>query len=125
TPEVFSAPGTSDKGDTKAQHGPSVAEPISLHRDMVAPLEQLDSEEFHSLLDATMSKSVTQAIFNAMGVMSDNLSHSISSAIKASNPSMTQARAAEGEPLSREGRKAMSKTHKVGTHASKTRLTDR
>ncbi|CAH2274965.1 zinc finger MYM-type 1-like [Pelobates cultripes] len=103
TPEVFSAPGPSDRGDTKAQHGPSVAEPISLHRDMVAPLEQLDSEEFHSLLDATMSKSVTQAIFTAMGVMSNNLSHSISSAIKASNPNMSQARAAEGEPLRREG----------------------
>ncbi|CAH2248554.1 Hypothetical predicted protein [Pelobates cultripes] len=33
-----------------------MSEPLTLKGDAVAPLEQLDSEEFHSLLDATMSR---------------------------------------------------------------------
>ncbi|CAH2221773.1 Hypothetical predicted protein [Pelobates cultripes] len=46
-------------------------------------------------------------------------------AIKASNPKITHARAAEEGPLHREGCKAISKTHNVGKHASKIELTDR
>ncbi|CAH2249414.1 Hypothetical predicted protein [Pelobates cultripes] len=125
TPNEYSAPGPSDKGDAKAYHRPTVSEPLTLQGDVVTPLEHLDSEEFHSLLDATMSKSVTQAIYTAMGVMSDNISHSISNAIMASNPKITHARAAEECPLRREGRKAISKTHNVGKHASKIELRDR
>ncbi|CAH2247989.1 Hypothetical predicted protein [Pelobates cultripes] len=125
TPNEYSAPGPSYNGDAKAHHRPTVSEPLALQGDVATPLEHLDSEEFHSLLDATMSKSVTQAIYTAMGVMSDNISQSISNAIKGSNPNITHARASEEGPLCREGRKAISKTHNVGKHASKNELTDR
>ncbi|CAH2250005.1 Hypothetical predicted protein [Pelobates cultripes] len=95
-----------------------VSEPSTLQGDVVTTLEHLDSEEFHSLLDATMSKSVTQAIYTAMGVMSDNIFNSISNAIKAANPKGTLGRATEEGPLHREGRKAVRKTHNMGKHVT-------
>ncbi|CAH2319866.1 Hypothetical predicted protein, partial [Pelobates cultripes] len=90
-------------------------------------MEQLNSEELHSLLDNTMTRSVTQAIYSAMGTMSDTISHSITNAIRASNrnPDVTQPKACENKPIASSGRKATAKTHHVGAHASKTDFMDR
>ncbi|CAH2314810.1 Hypothetical predicted protein, partial [Pelobates cultripes] len=90
-------------------------------------MEQLNSEEFHSLLDATMTKSVTQAIYTPMGAMSDNLTQSISNAILASrhNPSGLHPKAQDNKPVCHSGRKATVKTHLVGNQTSKTSMTDR
>ncbi|CAH2324444.1 Hypothetical predicted protein, partial [Pelobates cultripes] len=123
-PSDHPASGPSDGEDTNARHRAKMSEPLTLKGDAVAPLEQLDSEEFHSLLDATMSRSVTQAIYSAMGAMSDNLSHSITTAIKASTY-LPRARAVADGSVRREGRKAISKTHHVQTPTSKKELTDR
>ncbi|CAH2276105.1 Hypothetical predicted protein, partial [Pelobates cultripes] len=122
TPTECSAPGPSGKGDASRS---LVAAPPNQQGDVVASLEQLDSEEFHSLLDATMSKSVTQAIYTAMGVMSDNISHSISTAIKAANPKGVLGRVTDEGLVQKEGHKAVRKTHYMGKHTSKTELTDR
>ncbi|CAH2294372.1 Hypothetical predicted protein [Pelobates cultripes] len=87
----------------------------------------MNSEEFHSLLDATMSISVTQAIYTAMGVMSDNLSHSISSAImpsgRASGP--TPPMASDNKSMVPSDRKATSKSPLVTNFASKNVVMDR
>ncbi|CAH2274339.1 Hypothetical predicted protein [Pelobates cultripes] len=90
-------------------------------------MEQLNSEEFHSLLDATMTKSVTQAIYTVMGAMSDNLTQSISNVILASshNPSGLCPKAQDDKLASLSGRKATEKTHHVGKQASKTSMMDR
>ncbi|CAH2299380.1 Hypothetical predicted protein, partial [Pelobates cultripes] len=77
----------------------------------VASMEQLNSEEFHSLLDATMTKSVTQAIYTAMGAMSDYLTQSISNDILASSHNLSGLRpkAQDNKPASHSGRKATEK----------------
>ncbi|CAH2302990.1 Hypothetical predicted protein [Pelobates cultripes] len=124
-PSEHPASGPIDHEDAKAHHCVTVSEPLALQGYAVASLEQLDSEEFHSLLDTTMSKSVTQTIYTAMGAMSDNISHSIANAIRASNANIPRARVAADGPVHREGRKATSKTCNVQTHTSKTELTDR
>ncbi|CAH2285240.1 Hypothetical predicted protein [Pelobates cultripes] len=124
-PSEHPVSGPSDGEDTNAHHRAKMSEPLTLQGDAVAPLEQLDSQEFHSLLDATMSRSVTQAIYSAMGAMSDNLSHSITTALKASTTNLPRARAVADGSLRREGRKAISKTHHVQTPTSKKELTDR
>ncbi|CAH2329810.1 Hypothetical predicted protein, partial [Pelobates cultripes] len=124
-PSDHPASGPIDYEDTKAHHRATMSEPLTLQGDAVAPLEQLDSEEFHSLLDATMSRSVTQAIYSAMGAMSDNLSHSITNAIMASTTNMPRARATADGSVRREGRKAISKTHNVQIPTSKKKLMDR
>ncbi|CAH2248598.1 Hypothetical predicted protein, partial [Pelobates cultripes] len=89
-------------------------------------MDQLNSE-FHSLLDATMTKSVTQAIVTAMGAMSETLTQSISNAILASNtdPSGLRPKAQTDKPAPLSGRKAMEKTHHTGKHTSKNSTTDR
>ncbi|CAH2315320.1 Hypothetical predicted protein [Pelobates cultripes] len=90
-------------------------------------MDQLNSEEFHSLLDATMTKSVTQAIVTAMGAMSETLTQSISNAILASSshPSGLRPMAQPDKPVPLSGRKATEKTHHMGKHTSKNSTTDR
>ncbi|CAH2220762.1 Hypothetical predicted protein [Pelobates cultripes] len=81
--------------------------------------EHMDSEELHSLLDAAMAKSVTQAIFTAMGAMSDNLSHSITTAMRATQlPPNPVANPPENKP-------AAKKSHHLDDYASKTLQMDR
>ncbi|CAH2276288.1 Hypothetical predicted protein [Pelobates cultripes] len=88
--------------------------------------EQMDSEEFHSLLDAAMAKSVTQAIFTAMGAMSDNLSHSIATAMRSTQlPPNPMANPPETEPVAPSGRKAAKKSRHLDEYASATLQTDR
>ncbi|CAH2293905.1 Hypothetical predicted protein, partial [Pelobates cultripes] len=100
--------------------------PQSSQGDDLTPMEQLNSEELHSLLDATMTRSVTRAIYSAIGTMSDTLYHSITNAIMASNrkPDVPQPKAPENKPIAQGGRKATAKTHHLGAHASKTDFTD-
>ncbi|CAH2294486.1 Hypothetical predicted protein [Pelobates cultripes] len=86
--------------------------------------EQTDSEELHSLLDVAMTKSVTQAIFNAMGAMSDNISHSITMALKSTQlPPTSTTNPPENKPVAHSGRKAVKKSSH--NNASKTLQTDR
>ncbi|CAH2277242.1 Hypothetical predicted protein [Pelobates cultripes] len=108
--------GTTHRG-SQAQH------PISSQGEEVTSVEQLNSEEFHSLLDATMTKSVTQAL----GAMSDNLTQSISNAIMASghNPKDLCSKAQDDKPAPFSGHKTTEKTHHMGKQTSKTTLTDR
>ncbi|CAH2300524.1 Hypothetical predicted protein [Pelobates cultripes] len=74
-----------------------------------------------------MTKSVTQAIYTAMGAMSDNLTQSISNAILASshNPSVLRPKAQDDKPAPLSGRKATEKTHHMGKQTSKTSMMDR
>ncbi|CAH2249385.1 Hypothetical predicted protein [Pelobates cultripes] len=92
-----------------------------------ASQEHVNSEEFQALLDATMSRSVTQAIFTAMGAMSDTLSHSISSAIRASghNPGSAPPISSDSKPMVPSGRKATCKSHHLSGATSRTSKTDR
>ncbi|CAH2273962.1 Hypothetical predicted protein [Pelobates cultripes] len=107
--------------------GPLAPRPTLPQREEVGSVEQLNSEEFHSLLDATMAKSVTQAIFTAMGTISDNLTQSISHAIMVSGQGSgdQNPKAPNAEPAPLSGRKAPAKTHHMGTYTSKTVVTDR
>ncbi|CAH2312196.1 Hypothetical predicted protein [Pelobates cultripes] len=92
-----------------------------------ASQKHANSEELQALLDATMSRSVTQAIFNAMGVMSDTLSHSISSAIMASSqtPGSAPPIPSDSKLMVPSSRKASCKSHHLPGAASKTSMTDR
>ncbi|CAH2283765.1 Hypothetical predicted protein [Pelobates cultripes] len=89
--------------------------------------DHTNSEDFQALLDATMNKSATQAIFNAMGVMSDTLSHTISSAIMASgrNPGSAPPITSDTKPMVPSGRKATGKSHHLTGVTSKISVTDR
>ncbi|CAH2326228.1 Hypothetical predicted protein [Pelobates cultripes] len=93
----------------------------------VADQEQMNSEELHSLLDATMTKSVTQAVYSAMGVMSDTLSHSISHALLAAQQASTHIAPNPTEHITGKasGRKATKKARHMDEKASKTLRTDR
>ncbi|CAH2293746.1 Hypothetical predicted protein [Pelobates cultripes] len=74
-----------------------------------------------------MTKSVTQAIYTAMGAMSNNLTQSINNAIMASghNPRGLRSKAQDDKPAPLSGRKATEKTHHMGKQISKTIFTDR
>ncbi|CAH2300193.1 Hypothetical predicted protein [Pelobates cultripes] len=97
-----------------------------IHTVMETAQEQMDSEEFHSLLDAAMAKSVTQAIFTAIGAMSDNLSHSITNAMRSMQlPPNPMANPPESKPVAPSGRKAAKKSCHLDEYASKTLQTDR
>ncbi|KAM8939450.1 LOW QUALITY PROTEIN: uncharacterized protein RCH25_053096 [Pelodytes ibericus] len=84
--------------------------------------EIINSEEFHALLDSTMSRSVTQAIQSAMGLMSANIAQSISSALMNTNAPVTQN---VSQPTGKRtlttgpGRKASCKTHHTKPITSK------
>ncbi|KAM8977614.1 uncharacterized protein RCH25_047525 [Pelodytes ibericus] len=84
--------------------------------------EIINSEEFHALLDSTMSRSVTQAIQLAMGLMSANIAQSISSALMNTNAPVTQN---VSQPTGKRtlttgpGRKASCKTHHTQPITSK------
>ncbi|KAM8962405.1 uncharacterized protein RCH25_037941 [Pelodytes ibericus] len=84
--------------------------------------EIINSEEFHALLDSTMSRSVTQAIQSAMGLMSANIAQSISSALMNTNAPVTQN---VSQPTGKRtlttgpGRKASCKTHHTQPITSK------
>ncbi|CAH2275615.1 Hypothetical predicted protein [Pelobates cultripes] len=104
-----------------------VPRPAGLTVTDVTDQEQLNSEELHSLLDATMTKSVTQAVYSAMGVMSDTLSHSISHALLAAQQASTHIAPNPTEHITGKasGRKATKKSRHMDEEASKTLRTDR
>ncbi|CAH2306453.1 pleckstrin homology domain-containing family M member 3 [Pelobates cultripes] len=104
-----------------------VPRPAGLTVTEVTDQEQLNSEELHSLLDATMTKSVTQAVYSAMGVMSDTLSHSISHALLAAQQASTHIAPNPMEHITGKasGRKATKKSRHMDEEASKTLRTDR
>ncbi|CAH2330114.1 Hypothetical predicted protein [Pelobates cultripes] len=91
-----------------------------------ASLEQMNSEELHSLLDAAMAKSVTQAIYTAMGAMSDNITQSIPSALWPTQlpPTLTTT-PPESIPVAPSGHKAAKKSRHLDEDASKIIQTDR
>ncbi|CAH2274786.1 Hypothetical predicted protein, partial [Pelobates cultripes] len=73
-----------------------------------------------------MAKSVTQAIVTAMGAMSENLSHSITTAMRATQlPANPTANPPENKPVAPGGRKAAKKSRHLDDYASKTLQTDR
>ncbi|CAH2277003.1 Hypothetical predicted protein [Pelobates cultripes] len=91
-----------------------------------ASQEQMDSEELHSLLDAAMAKSVTQAIFTAMGAMSDNISHSITNALVITQlPPDPMVNPPESKPVAPSGRKATKKSRHLDEYAYKILQTER
>ncbi|CAH2247982.1 Hypothetical predicted protein [Pelobates cultripes] len=84
--------------------------------------EQTDSEELHSLLDVAMTK----AIFNAMGAISDNISHSITMALKSTQlPPTPTTNPLENKLVAPSGRKAAKKSCHLDDNASKTLQTER
>ncbi|CAH2294592.1 Hypothetical predicted protein [Pelobates cultripes] len=86
-----------------------------------ASQEQMDSEELHSLLDAAVAKSVRQAIFTAMGAMSDNISHLITHALRSTQlPPALTANPPESKPVAPTGRKSTKKSCHLHKDASKT-----
>ncbi|CAH2312577.1 Hypothetical predicted protein [Pelobates cultripes] len=98
--------------DAPSASAPRLPEPIVVVKPPTqaaledASQEQMNSEEFQSLLDATIAKSVSEAIFTAMGTMTDNLSESITRALlsypKCSIPP-------ESKPIAPSGRKSAIK----------------
>ncbi|CAH2311588.1 leucine-rich repeat-containing 39 [Pelobates cultripes] len=108
---------------TKTPTPLTVSKPPTLNE---ASQEQMDSEELHSLLDAAMAKSVTQAIFTALEAMSDNLSHSITHALRSTQlPPALTANPPESKPVAPRGRKSANIFRHLDEDASKNLQTDR
>ncbi|CAH2301765.1 Hypothetical predicted protein [Pelobates cultripes] len=84
--------------------------------------EQMNSEEFHLLLDVTMVKSVSHIIFTAMGTMTDTLSHSITRVLLSAQrpPALMAQNPPESKPVAPSGCKSAKKPHHIDEESSKT-----
>ncbi|KAM4808182.1 LOW QUALITY PROTEIN: uncharacterized protein WCC33_003912 [Rhinophrynus dorsalis] len=86
-----------------------------------SPSELLNSEEFHTLLNTAMSRSVNLAIQSAMGLMSSNTAASISSALRAAHVPSIQDHGhttLNVAPTGAPSKKATSKSKHADTPAS-------